>query len=155
MDILTCLREMFILTTQGQIMPGAIGDADIPLWQTVILDISSCAARNILIYAHPCALEHGWLYERYQEAELHLKNLDTEQNALHWPHHKPHILPLEVEKITHFNSSGLIFPNLVFKFNLFIFNWRIIALQWFSFCHTSTWITCGGSGLVAKLCLTF
>lgn len=23
-------------------------------------------------------------YERYQEAELHLNNLDTEQKALHW-----------------------------------------------------------------------
>ena len=29
-----------------------------------------------------------------------------------------------------------------FVFNLFIFNWRIIALQfWFDFCHTSTWIS--------------
>ena len=31
---------------------------------------------------------------------------------------------------------------IVFFFNSFIFNWRIIALQyWFGFCHTSTWIS--------------
>ena len=33
------------------------------------------------------------------------------------------------------------YPYLIF-FNLFKFNWKIIALQyWFDFCHTSTWIS--------------
>ena len=34
------------------------------------------------------------------------------------------------------------FKKFFFNFNFFIFNWRMIALQyWFDFCHTAAWIS--------------